>query len=30
MFVRQCRRFLTCLKASGGRRNEFARDVPEH
>jgi hypothetical protein len=30
MFVRQYRRFLTCLKASDGRRDEFTRDVPEH
>jgi len=27
MFVRRCRCLLTCLKASAGRRGEFARDV---
>jgi hypothetical protein len=28
MFVRRRSRFLTCLNASGGRRDEFARDLP--
>jgi hypothetical protein len=27
--VRRRSRFLTCLNASGGRRDEFARDIPE-
>jgi len=30
MFVRRRRRFLTCLDASRGRRDEFARDFPEN
>jgi hypothetical protein len=29
MFVRRRSRFLTCLNASGGRRDEFARDISE-
>jgi hypothetical protein len=29
MFVRRRSRFSTCLNASGGRRDEFARDFPE-